>query len=50
MLQAYDIISCDILYDYNHIPLYHPRNKRNKKENKRKIKLKKTDKKKRKSK
>jgi len=35
-----EIMSCNTLCDYNHIPLYCPRNKRNKKR-KRKIKLRK---------
>jgi len=44
MFQTYDIISCDASCDCGHVPLHHP------KENKRKIRLRKIDKKKRKSK
>jgi len=43
-------MSCDASCDCSHMPLHHPRNERNGKEKKRKIKLKKIDKKKRKSK
>jgi len=40
-------MSCDVSYNHDHIPFYYPRNKINKKEKKR-IKSKKIDKKKRK--
>ena len=52
MFQTYDIILCDILYDYSHVPLHCPRNERKRKEKKRKreIKSNKIDKRTRKSK
>ena len=37
-------MSCKASCDYGHMPLYHPKNKRNRKEKKRKIKLKKINK------
>ena len=47
-IYAYDFTSCDMSCDCSHMSLHHPRNKKNK--NKRKIKSRKIDKKKRKSK
>jgi len=47
--EVYDIMLCDVPYNYSHISFYYSRNN-NKNRKKRKIKLKKIDKNKRKSK